>query len=94
MKTLIALTLVLLFPAVCALHAQESQLINCQGRVAVNGVNCEGSGQFKFAIVNVGSTTSYWSNDGTSTAGSEPAAAVTLTVSNGRQQRVNRMHQL
>ena len=80
---LILLTLVLLFPAATALHAQVPQLINYQGRVAVNGVNFDGSGQFKFAIVNAGGTTTYWSNDGTSTAGSEPAAAVTLFVSNG-----------
>ncbi len=80
---LILLTLVLLFPAATALHAQVPQLINYQGRVAVNGVNFDGSGQFRFAIVNAAGTTSYWSNDGTSTAGSEPAAAVTLFASNG-----------
>jgi hypothetical protein len=66
------------------LHAQVPHLINYQGRVAVDGVNFDGSGQFKFALVDADGTTSYWGNDGTSTAGSEPAAAVTLTVTAGQ----------
>ena len=65
------------------LHAQVPQLINYQGRVAVGTVNFDGSGQFKFALVNGDGTTTYWSNDGTSTAGSQPANAVTLTVTKG-----------
>ena len=83
MNTLIARTLVLLFLAATALRAQEPQLINYHGRVTAGGLNFNGSGQFKFAIVNADGTTSYWSNDRTSTAGSEPAAAVMLSVSNG-----------
>src|SRR5204863_305150 len=35
------------------------------------------------AIVNATGTISHWSNDGTSTAGSEPAAAVKLAVTGG-----------
>jgi hypothetical protein len=66
-----------------ALLAQVPQLLNYQGRVAVGAVNFDGPGEFKFALVNAAGTTTYWSNDGTSTAGSEPAAAVTLTVSKG-----------
>jgi hypothetical protein len=66
-----------------AVPAQVPQLINYQGRVAVGGVNYNGTGQFKFALVNNTGTTTYWSNDGTSTAGSQPAAAVSLTVSKG-----------
>ena len=54
-----------------------------QGRIAVGGVNFNGSGQFKFALVNTNGSATYWSNDGTSTAGSQPTAAVGLTVSNG-----------
>ena len=65
------------------LHAQVPQLVNYQGRVAVDGVNFEGAGQFKFALVNADGTTTFWSNDDTSVAGSEPAAAVALTVSKG-----------
>lgn len=67
------------------LHAQVPGILNYQGRVAVGDppVNFEGSGAFKFALVNADGTTSYWSNDGTSTAGSQPTAAVTLTVTKG-----------
>ena len=58
-------------------------LLNHQGRIAVSGVNFNGSGLFKFALVNATGSVTYWSNDGTSTAGSQPTAAVTLTVANG-----------
>ena len=63
--------------------AQVPQLINYQGRVAVGTVNFDGSGSFKFALVDAAGTTTYWSNDGTSAAGSEPTAAVALTVTKG-----------
>lgn len=65
------------------LKAQVPQIINYQGRVAVGTVNFNGSGSFKFALVNANGSVTYWSNDGTSTAGSEPTAAVTLTVTKG-----------
>ena len=51
--------------------------------MAVNGVNFDGTGQFKFALVNSNGTVTYWSNNGTSTAGSQPTAAVSLTVTKG-----------
>ena len=63
--------------------ASVPQVLNHQGRIAVNGVNFEGDGQFKFALVNADGTESYWSNDATSHAGSEPTDAVTLAVSKG-----------
>jgi hypothetical protein len=69
--------------ATSALHAQVPNLVNYQGRVAVDAVNFEGTGQFKFALVNGDGTTTFWSNDDTSVAGSEPGAAVSLTVSKG-----------
>ena len=69
--------------AVLPLSAQVPNLLNYQGRVAVSGINFEGSGQFKFALVNTDGTTAYWSNDGSSAAGSEPAAAVTLPIAKG-----------
>ena len=65
------------------INAQVPPLVNYQGRVAVDSVNFEGAGQFKFALVNSDGTTTFWSNDDTSAAGSEPAAAVTLTVEKG-----------
>jgi len=65
--------------------AQVPQMINYQGRVAVGdpAVNFNGTGEFKFALVNGDGSASYWSNDGTSTDGSEPTAAVSLTVTKG-----------
>jgi alpha-tubulin suppressor-like RCC1 family protein len=59
------------------------QFLNHQGRVAVQGVNFDGNGLFKFALVNAEGTLSYWSNDGTSVAGGQPAAVVTLAVNKG-----------
>ena len=58
-------------------------LINYAGQVAVDGEAFTGNGSFKFAIVNDSGTTSYWSNDGTSSAGSEPTASVNVSVSGG-----------
>lgn len=65
------------------LKAQVPQLISYQGRVAVGTTNFDGTGQFKFALVDATGATTFWSNNGTSTAGSEPTAAVTLTVTKG-----------
>jgi hypothetical protein len=63
-------------------QAAVPQQLNHQGRVAVNGVNFDGTGQFKFALVNANGSTTYWSNDGSS-AGSHPTSHVTLAVSKG-----------
>jgi hypothetical protein len=80
MKTRLTLIAILLaFP----LAAQVPNLIPHQGRVAVNGVNFDGTGQFKFALVNAAGTTTYWSNNGSSTGGSQPTAAVSLPVTKG-----------
>ena len=76
----LALTLIFRLETV---SGQVPQLVNYTGRVAVGTVNFDGSGQFKFALVNSNGSTTYWSNDGTSTAGSQPTAAVTLTVIKG-----------
>jgi hypothetical protein len=53
-----------------------------QGEVQTGGTPYTGTGYFKFAIVNATNVT-YWSNDSTSTGGSEPTTAVQLTVSDG-----------
>lgn len=63
--------------------AAVPRLLNHQGRVAVQGINFDGAGQFKFALVNAAATTTYWSNDGSSTAGSQPVTAVALPVTQG-----------
>src|SRR5450432_102905 len=71
------------FLLVPASFSQIPQLINYQGRVVVNGANFAGGGQFRFALVNAAGTATYWSNDGTSVSGSQPASAVPITVTNG-----------
>src|SRR5688572_25685417 len=63
--------------------AQVPQMLNYQGRVAVGGTNFQGSGQFKFALVNATGATTFWSNNGSSVGGSEPGAAVALSVASG-----------
>ena len=54
-----------------------------QGEVRVSDVPYTGDGYFKFAVVNAAGNTTYWSNYGTTTGGSEPTAAVQLAVSEG-----------
>ena len=61
--------------------AQVPGIMNYQGRVIAGGTNFDGTGQFKFALVNNGGSTNYWSNDGTAVG--QPAAAVSLTVTKG-----------
>ena len=78
LRTLI-LAAIAIFHAPCL--AQVPQLINFQGRIVVEGVNFDSTiaghnGLFRFALVKGDGTETYWSNDGTSAAGSEPVAAV------------------
>src|SRR5687768_15494561 len=63
--------------------AQVPPLLNFQGRVKVGSADFNGTGQFKFALVNNGGSQTFWSNNGLSTGGSEPAAGVSLNVVNG-----------
>jgi N-acetylneuraminic acid mutarotase len=67
----------------CTVRAQVPSLLNYQGRIAVSGTNFDGSGQFKFSLVNSTGTTTFWSNDGSASGGAQPTAAVTLTVTKG-----------
>jgi hypothetical protein len=85
MKTVLTrLAIVACLSAILAsAQAQVPQLINYQGRVIAGGTNFNGTGQFRFALVNATGSASFWSNDGSSAAGSEPALAVSLTVANG-----------
>jgi hypothetical protein len=84
MKTLRLLTLIVASSLLASLApAQVPPLISYQGRVAVGGTNFNGSGQFKFALVNNNGSATFWSNNGSSAAGSEPSAAVALSVANG-----------
>jgi hypothetical protein len=57
--------------------------VSYQGQVTVAGTPYSGTGYFKFAVADAAGATSYWSNDGASTGGSQPTAAVQLTISSG-----------
>ncbi len=58
-------------------------MVSYQGEVYVSDSPYNGTGYFKFAVVDADGTTTYWSNDGTSTGGREPTEAVVLDVSDG-----------
>ena len=62
------------------LHAQPTSM-SYQGQLMDNGVPFNGQASFKFVILS--GTTTLWSNDGTSTNGNQPAAAVNIGVSAG-----------
>jgi len=76
-------------PAVLPWHhveeAAAAPVISYQGQVAVDGKPYSGVGYFKFAIVDLGGTQTYWTNDGQSPGGSitEPTTGISLTVSGG-----------
>ncbi|WP_367873928.1 glycosyl hydrolase family 28-related protein [Luteolibacter sp. Populi] len=66
------------------LHAGVPHIISYQGRIASDGVNFEGQGQFKFALVNAAATQTYWRNSpDTAPADGVPDAAVQLPVTQG-----------
>ena len=79
--TIVLLGVVMMVQQCLAGTAPEQ--INYQCKVEVKGVPFDGVGQFKFAIVDQAGTNTYWSNDGTSAAGSAPSNAVSLNVKGG-----------
>jgi hypothetical protein len=77
------------------LSAQIPQMISHQGRIAVNGVNFNGTGQFKFVLYsdrdanhNNGNERTLWASAPftSSTGVSEPATSVTIPVIKGLYQ--------
>ena len=83
----VAMKRIIVFLVLLPLALRASELVpgilSHQGRIAVNGVNFDGAGQFKFALVNGAGDTSLWSNDGSSAGGAEPTAAAEVTVAKG-----------
>ena len=64
-------------------YAQIPQLINYQGRVTTGGVNFDGSGQFKFALVDGGTDTTPQIRTATATASVVNGFVVGVSVTNG-----------
>jgi hypothetical protein len=81
MKTIRILTsLALAACATALLHAEVPQLINHQGRIAVDGANFNGNGQFKFALVDGGTNISV---QATATATVTSGFVTSISVTNG-----------
>lgn len=64
-------------------QAAPPPLLAFQGQVKVGTEPFDGTGSFKFALVNGDGSTTYWSHNGTSSGGSEPTASLTINVTNG-----------
>lgn len=77
--TLISVAAVTALLAASALADDVS--FNYQGRVRVQGTLFNGTGHFKFSILNTSATVTLWSNDGTPSG--EPVASVNITVQDG-----------
>ena len=75
--------IVLAGPLPMSLMTSAPAVVSYQGAVKVDNRPYTGDAYFKIAIVNANGSKTYWSNDGTSAAGSAPSAAVKLVVSNG-----------
>ncbi len=74
MKHTILLTVAAVMLTIPAARADIPGMLNYQGRITVSNTNFNGTGQFKFALVNSGATQTYWSNG---------VNAVSLTVTKG-----------
>ncbi|HNS50556.1 MAG TPA: hypothetical protein PKO09_05170 [Anaerolineae bacterium] len=65
-------------------EAVVPSMVSYQGVVSVDSSPFEGVGSFKFAIVDSEGAITFWSNDGTSSGGAEPATGADLVVSQGQ----------
>jgi len=83
MKKSAILLFVFLIGISCNVIADDYVMFNYQGRVKVQGQLFDGTGYFKFAIVNNPGNTSLWSNDLASSGGNEPTGSITVQVDNG-----------
>jgi len=69
MRTRVLVVLAVLLAVASGVLAKVPGIINYQGRMVVNGTNFDGTGWFKFALVNGADGVSFWSNDGSSADG-------------------------
>jgi N-acetylneuraminic acid mutarotase len=72
-----------LLSAATVWRADAASILAYQGRVVVGGSSFQGTGQFKFALVDHNGVVTFWSNDGSSSGGSQPTSAVPVLVSQG-----------
>lgn len=62
---------------------QVPERLLVQGNVYLNNRPYSGTGELKFALIGPEGTTSYWSNDGSSAGGGEPAKSIRVPVTAG-----------
>ena len=79
-----SLSIIICLLALLALRAGGvPPVLNYAGQVAVNGEAFDGTGLFKFALVDTDGKVTYWNNDGTSVSGSEPQGSIQVPVNGG-----------
>ena len=78
-----AMTLIFVLLATASYAAGVPKLLNFQGRVSVDGQPFNGTGQFKFALVDANASTTYWSNDASSSNAGEPVSGIAVFVRDG-----------
>ena len=83
MKKITFILFLVMFGLVCSGFSSDYVMFNYQGRVKVQGQLFDGSGQFKFAIVNNAGSTTLWSNDMTGSGGNEPSDSISVQVNDG-----------
>lgn len=66
-----------------SLAAATTDVLNYSGQLVVGTTSFDGVASFKFALVSSDGSKTYWSNDGTSAAGSEPIRSVPVRVVKG-----------
>lgn len=81
-RRILPLVCLLLVTAVAA--SGVPLMVPYSARVAIDGEYRTGPALAKFALVNATGTESYWSNDGSSVDGSEPALPVEVSLDRGR----------
>lgn len=79
----VALWISLGLTAISTARAQVPALIHYQGRVLSGGSAFEGSGHFKFAIVNADASQTYWLNSSDGNGDGEPDNFVAVPVTRG-----------
>ena len=84
-RTTIIFTIVIAAALLCGASLATAQEVefNYNGRVKVQGNVFDGTGLFKFSLVNQNKQVTYWANDGVSLDGSEPTTHVIIAVTDG-----------
>lgn len=83
LQSFLAAAVMAVLPALPSLHAGIPRLLTVQGRLNVGGEDFNGTGHFKFALVNGDTSVIVWSNSAMDEVTEQPQDAVDLTVQEG-----------